>query len=780
MTELDLFGCERITTLPKLPSGLTMLDLSRCFKLTDLPELPSSLTTLNLPGCHRLNALPELPSGFATLNLSFCKGLTDLPEFPSGLSTLILSSLDHLKTVYELPSGLKSLDLSGCLSLKDLPELPASLTSLNLSRCLILTELPELPSVLTTINLSECKGLTELPELPSGLTELNLMSCISLTKLPKLPSGLRGLNLLICSNITELPELPSGLTVLKLKWCEGLNELPELPSTLTELDLSLCKGLTVLPELPSSLTSLGLSDCESLSDEVKITVLSKLLDQDFFQGLKLAIGFDIEDKARFIELIFPRLEQKMADPSTSPDKLLKLANYIYFNHVSLGLHDEHPLMQEAINIVAINEQPGLKNPFSLFKELKDRFQLASEFTPEKMGVEGVDVRVNMDQLKAMSDALKIKRADLPGVVTLESFDTLFNGLKNKVVSGGEVANEALNALGTSLADVEMPILGDPTQFLIGLLKLEGENVSEVEAKWRAVLWNIMEKDTTKRDDHFFTEQEEVFIKTMMGIQNCEGGKAAGIASSYEQLDSKYRYKLKLSGALSVMEAETEDKKLKGLAFVKEFASNQPSNSPANVLAENLIAYVNEERDRSINITPWLEDESFWDEDTFELNKAGALELLKITKREEAKTLFSQVIGEAVQKLVASQFSGTNPLMEELIGTNAINQGSHQAIYLKNLIGHLVGVSQAVTFDRHTGVLYDNLINKSREEVLSIFFKYVSPKVLVNEVLRTFKEPSNETNEALKSFLPEDKYWDENGALNKLGALELLVTLNYVT
>lgn len=629
----------------------------------------------------------------------------------------------------------------------------------------------------------EGKGLVELGSLKS-LTRLYLSGCDELIALPEtLPCGLTELYLSSCNSLTALPNsLPPSLTALDLSGCWLLTALPNiLPSDLEILDLSGCEGLTELPDtLPSGLKVLDLSGCESLTDDIKLMVLSRILNEDFFQGLKLAFGFYIDDQTQFNALIIPKLDQKMSDPFMLPNDLMKLTYYIIGNQIDLRLHNEHPLLQEAINISRIYEQPGLKNPFSLYKNLKKLAKVDSTFVPEKMCVEGINVRINMDQLKAMGEGFSIKRTDLPELVTLKSFNALFSDLKKKVENDFDRAFIELRNLGTDWNTIFIPIEGDHTQQLRGYLSLTGENVSETEAKWRAILSNIFAKDKSAKNNPFFTEQEEVFILTMMGIQNCQGGKAAGIALSYEQLDSMYRYKVKLSKALSPMEEDTEVKKLEAMAFIEEFISSQPIETSQEELAKNLVKIINANlREYSINITPWLEDESFWDEESYELNEIGAIELLKIEKREEAKKLFSQLIGQTIQKSIEVQFSGTNPLMEELTGTNAISQGSHQSIYLKNLIGHLIGVSQAVTFDRHTAVLYDNLIDKSREIVLKTFFKYVTPKTMVNEILRTLKEPSTETIEALKAYLSEDKYWDEKGAITKPGVLKLLIDLNYL-
>ena len=64
----------------------------------------------------------------------------------------------------------------------------------------------------------------------------------------------------------------------------------------------------------------------------------------------------------------------------------------------------------------------------------------------------------------------------------------------------------------------------------------------------------------------------------------------------------------------------------------------------------------------------------------------------------------------------------------------VQEVPHQAIYLKNIIGPVIGLLHEVLFDRHTGMLYDALVKKSREEVLEIFFRHMTPQVLVKELV----------------------------------------------
>ncbi|MBA2727996.1 MAG: hypothetical protein H0U49_07475 [Parachlamydiaceae bacterium] len=660
------------------------------------------------------------------------------------------------------------------------------------------------------------ESLEELSHLKS-LTRLELSWCSGLTALPaKLPESLTYLYLSGCSDLTALPaKLSESLTYLCLSGCSDLTALPaKLPESLTHLDLSDCLGLTALPaRLPESLTYLSLSNCHGLTEDIRLSALSSILSNNVEQGLKLIYSFNIVDQNKLFKSIAeglagaplqpdqnPRdalinaLQDKLSDQTIQPSTLWVLARYIYDNHNELLLHEEHPLLQEANEIILLANLPEVKNPFNVFEKLKELSLQPSSFKPLAMEIEGVAVAINLAQLQAMARGPAIKREDLPKNVSHTSFMNLVDNLERTVENDPVKANVAFSKLGTTWAEVSTPILNDSSQHLAGMLKLSGEKVSDTEAKWRAVLRSILDKKNDLRPEEF-SEREETFILTMMGIQNCRGGKDAGIALTYEVLDPQYRYQVSISKAQSVEEMEARKERLKGIEFIEQFMEHHVEKSLTE-RAKALADYVNEKdhrRERSAILNTltrdlvWKEDEHWRIDEENDIdilmNEKGALALLeRVDKEAKGKlvnALIGPLIGQAIQKLMVAQFSGTNKLMQDLTGAPEIYQGAHQAIYLKNLIGGLVGVSQGVAFDRHTGTLYEQLLNKGRDEVLELLFsKYMTPESYVNEIVRVVNGFNNENKQLLESFLGHG-FWEENAGLNRQGALSLLEQLNFL-
>ncbi len=186
-----------------------------------------------------------------------------------------------------------------------------------------------------------------------------------------------------------------------------------------------------------------------------------------------------------------------------------------------------------------------------------------------------------------------------------------------------------------------------------------------------------------------------------------------------------------------------------------------------------------------------------------------------------KTMTTERLGDVylttfLIKQVANMLSGTNHYFQELIkedheqisqagNTNPpteeeVKQASHQARYVKNLIGDDVGLRDSAIFDSHTQVLSLNLVARSKLDVMQRFYRHLKPsdltanlqqevkaEILKEEALKEkgIKLEQVSIREQLTDLLDhDDKYkaWDpvdyhltEEGAillLLKTGALHL--------
>ncbi|KAL5578013.1 hypothetical protein UlMin_019712, partial [Ulmus minor] len=190
---IDLFYCDNLKSLPKLPRNIEklLLDFSgieqipsssieclcnlRILSLGDCKSLASLPSNINLKALEELNlrgtSIQELPSTLCkstrlqTLILPGCSKLKKFP-FLSGLCSLTELNLDN-RNIREIPDWLGSLTSLVTLSLKsnDFDGIPSSIGNLY---------------KLKFLDISYCRNLRSLPELPLSINILNAVECLSL------------------------------------------------------------------------------------------------------------------------------------------------------------------------------------------------------------------------------------------------------------------------------------------------------------------------------------------------------------------------------------------------------------------------------------------------------------------------------------------------------------------------------------------------------------------------------------------------------------------------
>ncbi|MDP1724311.1 MAG: hypothetical protein Q8L85_06375 [Alphaproteobacteria bacterium] len=146
---------------------------------------------------------------------------------------------------------------------------------------------------------------------------------------------------------------------------------------------------------------------------------------------------------------------------------------------------------------------------------------------------------------------------------------------------------------------------------------------------------------------------------------------------------------------------------------------------------------------------------------------------------------------ALNGLVENMFSGTNDLMLEICKEETIeeiHEPVHQGLYLRNLIGNLVGSWHKVKFDLNAGLYYTPLLALSRQEALELFYKHAhtSLKNLITIIQAKINNQINTLDGAalyneLFKLLNEDKTsfeLDENDApvITRDGTIKVLVQI----
>ncbi len=165
-----------------------------------------------------------------------------------------------------------------------------------------------------------------------------------------------------------------------------------------------------------------------------------------------------------------------------------------------------------------------------------------------------------------------------------------------------------------------------------------------------------------------------------------------------------------------------------------------------------------------------------------------LEAMTSTDEERQALLAKETISNHVQDFLLAQFSGTNAPAQELTGTSTPAEGVHQGLFMKNMIGPLVGLHHRVSFDRHTGVLYDMLVKASREEILEVFYRHVKPQQLVEYVhQQLLLEIDLNTAEGRSLFnslntlaAPDNEIWNEEDySLTEQGVFNIIKSVGFI-
>lgn len=131
--------------------------------------------------------------------------------------------------------------------------------------------------------------------------------------------------------------------------------------------------------------------------------------------------------------------------------------------------------------------------------------------------------------------------------------------------------------------------------------------------------------------------------------------------------------------------------------------------------------------------------------------SAAQEADEFPETKHVKDFVATIVDDELSK----RFSAS--LIQKLLGIEGpIEELPHQILYVKNLIGHIVGLSHQVTFDLFTMKLYLDLIQKTRKEVLGVFYELFTPGVLIRALEERVPKPvtpeSTRLYNAINTFL----------------------------
>jgi predicted DNA-binding ArsR family transcriptional regulator len=335
----------------------------------------------------------------------------------------------------------------------------------------------------------------------------------------------------------------------------------------------------------------------------------------------------LQDSA-IIEAAHCLLNEQLQSWLVNPEKKNILFYYAFFivtHQAAFYLHDEHPLLQKAIEaycITSSGEDP--KNPYMIYAGLQD--------------VIGEDTLIeDFEGFRKRASKKKYTFADIPDhIVPLQE---LFASIEQRGVDEKEV--EEL-CCGASLQDVKENMLGEG-KLIATILMQQGkkDDPLTVTAMYLyLILKSISDADDT-RDKNCLSARENQLLKFASMIKECSTG----------QKDAIEQYYINTIGMDAI-------------------------SSSQNKIEETI--------DQSIQI--------------------------------------------ALKKALAS-----DDLLTDLIGKTP-KQQSHQTLFLQNRYHRQIGLIHSLTFDRHTGVIDDDLIQKDPNEAIEKIKQYLHIQEITKQVL----------------------------------------------
>ncbi len=386
--------------------------------------------------------------------------------------------------------------------------------------------------------------------------------------------------------------------------------------------------------------------------------------------------------------------------SPDEDKAERLSDFIIENFINFGFSDIDEIYQEALRVrILLESSTDPKNPYNLHKRVLEKRQehvdLGSLHMVREI-IEGQDLSLNPFYFKSLSQkTLREIPIETLPDLTHTFLEDMVAHFEKRLTGNTALPDEIISRFGIPFSSLMAGSLG--SQYLKNYLNLEGlKSVSLKAAKFIAILAYVESLDEKK-----------------------EGGK--GKEKEKEETVSQ-------GSELSA----TEDAFLRMLSNIAECTTG---------------------KDEGIHFSySYLEDK----------HKLKAVTI----EQDPLQNFIDRILTTSVEGML----SGTNNLMKELIGMkpteevqrvveNEVIQAVHQTRFLKNTIGQEIGLGDTVEFDNYSQLLYQDLIDRSKYEMMQSFYRHFRPLMVIdalekgiNKVLK--EKDSDITFMTLSENIPE--------------------------
>lgn len=259
----------------------------------------------------------------------------------------------------------------------------------------------------------------------------------------------------------------------------------------------------------------------------------------------------------FKKLSYAHLQRCLTIPSPPEDKWSFIKQLIDTQYL-LGLHDDHPIMQEAYIQGSLCHPDVLQepqNPYRVFTELKAEHSSPPSLPPLlphlPVGSRDPHFQWRLATLHEKATEWKGYTAkDLPGGVTAETLHDLCNTLLTRV--SVELSQEEVTALQQTIKQQG----GSPSletlfntlmtsEYIKMLLTVAGGQHSEALLPSEtfmlfAIVRNLLDTSEERVAGGVLTEREDKLVRLASLVQECPTGQRGGILSCYNSLPSSYK------------------------------------------------------------------------------------------------------------------------------------------------------------------------------------------------------------------------------------------------
>lgn len=268
---------------------------------------------------------------------------------------------------------------------------------------------------------------------------------------------------------------------------------------------------------------------------------------------------DFEEKTLFqicnsneeIKIVSHEYLLKLLDETISdPRKAFALATRIFNSEEDLMLHQEHPLIQKSIEVLALADPDALKNrknPYKLYRDLKKLLETEKllPYIPQKTSVNRKNLAINLESLRKRSARKAFTIGDLPKGVTSDTFDKLYSKLEQRLrelplQKRAEAERYISNSFVKEVSGIKEGFMGKP--LIRGLLNVRGVPSQPIESTLYYLY--VLMKAILDADDVLgkfpISPQEELLLRISYSINECPTGQRDGIANYYNRLGIEYR------------------------------------------------------------------------------------------------------------------------------------------------------------------------------------------------------------------------------------------------